>query len=335
MNDLKEFVTTVIDAGGRYGIHPTWSDFPGDLNYLAFEPDTEEAERLAETVTRKGYQVLSLALADRPGLRKMYFPRHRGCASFYLPDMNSEWFARYRPGEGEVDEERDVSTNTVDNVCQELGIATDFLKIDTEGSEFEVLCGASQQLAKNVIGLRTTAYFRSLYKGQKIFPAMHNFLMEKGFFLLNLDYFGRGVPAINLFGNPDPLSPDTERYGTIEGVDGVWIKRLALLLDDSNCASEHLTGTVMKFALFCMMNHAPDVGLGILLDAIAKRAVYFDADDMDSALYKGLRRYCANWLGRWRVNPSGRWREAQEIFQTIFQIELPSQHHFWEFMQQL
>ena len=41
--DLK---TTVLDAGGRYGIHPTWKPFTGELKYYLFEPDPSERARL-------------------------------------------------------------------------------------------------------------------------------------------------------------------------------------------------------------------------------------------------------------------------------------------------
>ena len=37
INDL--IVTRVIEAGGRYGMHPTWKAFTGELNYFSFEPD--------------------------------------------------------------------------------------------------------------------------------------------------------------------------------------------------------------------------------------------------------------------------------------------------------
>jgi hypothetical protein len=42
LNDL----TVVADIGARYGIHPSWNGFDAPLRYVAFEPDTEEAERL-------------------------------------------------------------------------------------------------------------------------------------------------------------------------------------------------------------------------------------------------------------------------------------------------
>ena len=39
---------TVIDVGARYGIHPSWKPYQGELSYYLFEPDKKEAHRLKE-----------------------------------------------------------------------------------------------------------------------------------------------------------------------------------------------------------------------------------------------------------------------------------------------
>ena len=43
-------LTIVVDVGARYGMHPSWRDFDGELLYLAVEPDAEEAARLRSTM---------------------------------------------------------------------------------------------------------------------------------------------------------------------------------------------------------------------------------------------------------------------------------------------
>lgn len=35
---------SVLDAGGRCGLHPTWKSFTGELNYHLFEPDPIQCE---------------------------------------------------------------------------------------------------------------------------------------------------------------------------------------------------------------------------------------------------------------------------------------------------
>jgi len=63
MNNIH---TTVIDAGGRFGLHPSWSKFKGELNYHLFEPDKIEADRLIEKYTnRSDVTISNLALLDK------------------------------------------------------------------------------------------------------------------------------------------------------------------------------------------------------------------------------------------------------------------------------
>ena len=71
--------TTVIDAGGRYGLHPSWKGFDGELDYYIFEPDQLEARRLAEKYARRAdeVKVIGRAIAKSDGELKIRFLRNR------------------------------------------------------------------------------------------------------------------------------------------------------------------------------------------------------------------------------------------------------------------
>ena len=43
----QDEVVKVIDAGGRYGIHPSWKSWNAKMHYVMFEPDRDEAGRLS------------------------------------------------------------------------------------------------------------------------------------------------------------------------------------------------------------------------------------------------------------------------------------------------
>ncbi len=113
---MSDVTTVVVDAGARYGVHPSWEHFGGELLYLAFEPDADEARRLKEASTNPGVEVVNLALAGRRGTRTLNITKHRGYCSFLEPDPNAEWFKRYRPGEGEIEKRIDIEADTIDNV---------------------------------------------------------------------------------------------------------------------------------------------------------------------------------------------------------------------------
>lgn len=331
----QDAVTVVADVGARYGVHPSWAGFDGDVLYFAFEPDQLEADRLRKRATRAGYEVVETALGNKHEERNLYITRHRGYCSFREPDLESFWFKYYRPGEGEVEAVQRVKTVTLDHFVASRQVRVDFLKIDTEGSELEVLEGAEQQLSASILGLRTEACFQSCYKEQPLFPEIHNYLLKHRFFLLNLDYFGRGVPYNGLFRKPDPLAPDNDRYGTLIGTDGVWLRDYRWVCERYAGDQDRIAYATLKYAYFCILNNGPDVGVGTLHRFVKHVGGKFGPSVQATSLYCGLRRTCASYLGRWRVFPDAQWDLARSMFKDIFDIELESGHRFWEQYQNL
>ncbi len=333
--DLDQGVTTVIDAGARYGMHPSWRGFGAPLRYYAFEPDHQEAERLRRQAQPPGFEVIDLGLASLEGERDLHITKHRGYSSFLDVDPNSDWFGRYRPGEGEVEAVVRVKTCTLDGFAKDRGVCVDFLKLDTEGSELEILKGAPRQLSLHTMGIRVNVNFLPQYKDQMLFPDVHSFLMDNGFYLVNLDYFGRGLPHHGLFHNPDPQALDLERYGVLIAADGVWLLDYPRVVKRLKGQSDALAYATLKYAYFCILNHAHDVGLDTLVTFIEKEKGSFSPQVMSSKLYLSLRKVSATLLGRWRVYPDSQWDLARATFQKVFGLELEGGSRYWEMIQDL
>lgn len=333
--NVDDSITTVIDAGARYGPHPTWQDFEGALNYFAFEPDNREVHRLRQQFQRPGYEVLDLGLGNREGERDLNITQHRGCCSFLGIDPESEWFSRHRPGEGEIESVVRVKICTVDGFSSARGISPDFLKVDTEGTELEVLEGAEQRLLSSVMGVRVNVNFQPAYKGQALFPDIHCYLTGRNFFLLNMDYFGRGLPSHGLFRNPDPYALDQERYGVLEGTDAVWLKNYGQLLQWHRNRPDGLAYAVLKYAYFCILNYAPDVGVAVLERFLADNEDGFDQNVISSQIYLGVRKAYIKFLGRYRVYQDAQWDLAQATAKSIFDLNLQGGHEYWELVQNL
>lgn len=329
--------TTVVDVGARYGKHPSWSGFGGDLLYFAFEPDSEEAERLRQKNNQVGFEVVESALAREEGERDFYITKHRGYCSFYKPDPESRWFKRDRPGEGQIESVIRVQTSSLDSFANSRAIAIDFLKIDSEGSELEILQGSEQQISTNVLGIRCEVHFQLCYKNQPLFSEVFNYLIDKNFFLLNIDYFGRGVPSNSLFRNPNPLVPDNQRYGTLIGTDMVLLKNYDWVCKHfTSGESSQLAYTTLKYAYFCLLNNAPDVALETLRIFIKENKGKFAEVVKESRLYQSLRRTCIEYLGQYRVNPETQeWELARSLSQDIFEVEIEAGNKYWELIQRL
>jgi FkbM family methyltransferase len=310
-------LTTVADVGARYGIHPSWNGFDAPLRYIAFEPDPEEAVRLRqiyENTPTFRYEVLETALDKSKGRRDFHLLKHRGLSSCLKPDLTSECFRHLKPGQAEIEKIIPIDTERGDDVFAGLGVTPDFLKVDTEGTEQDVIEGCEAVLSRGVLGVRSSCNFQPCFIGQRLFSDTHAFLMERGFVLLNLDYKGYGYPRLGLFRKPDPIENEDHRYGILVAADAVWIRKPDDIL--AMFSGEEAAAARLKLSAFCFFNNAPDLAIDLLRES--KQDGLLTAAIGESRLYKMLRLRAARFLGRYRTVPDEQWERARGIFDNIF-----------------
>jgi len=210
-------------------------------------------------------------------------------------------------------------------VFQRLGVVPDFLKVDTEGTEQDVIEGADGLLDKGVLGIRSSCNFQPCFIGQKLFSTSHDYLLARGYVLLNLDYKGYGYPRLGLFRKPDPTENEDFRYGILVAADAVWIRRPEEL--GKHFKGEAATIAALKLAYFCFLNNAPDLAVDTLrMEAEAGRLT---APVRETRLLKTLRLRTARFLGRYRTVPDEQWERARGIFTGIFGVELGGGSDFY------
>jgi FkbM family methyltransferase len=134
--------TTAVDVGANVGIHTAVlanAVGPGG-RVLAFEPEPGNAERLRENITRNGFsnvEIHTVALTNRSGETVLRLGSDPMNHSTVAAGTDSDHRGR-----------RVVEMRALDDVWRERGSPTiSFVKVDTEGSEFEVLEGAAELLA--------------------------------------------------------------------------------------------------------------------------------------------------------------------------------------------
>lgn len=258
--------TVVFDAGVRYGMHPRWRSFHGELVYYGFDPDVNEVARLKRVNTVPDIHFIPMALSAQPGTKTLRQYKHRGYSSFFELDPQYGRVAQYRPGEGVLEKTLEVDVTTVDAFATRERVSVDFLKVDVEGSELDVLRGAADQLDRSIKGVRTSVWFTEGFKGGAMFPEVHHFLLDHGFFLVNLDYAGRGYPVHPCVGNPDRLQQDHDRYGVLSACEAVYLKHAKFLGQGGRASADPEGLAYLKYAYFSFLNDAPDVALNSLLD---------------------------------------------------------------------
>ncbi|MFZ4698717.1 MAG: FkbM family methyltransferase [Candidatus Methylumidiphilus sp.] len=184
----------LIDVGARGGINPRWKPHYGMLEVLAFEPDPDECAALNSECHPYSIQFLPAALGAQDGQQAILFIcRQPGCSSLLKPNM--ELCSMYPYSKAmEVVGEYPITLKRMDTVCQDF--QADVMKIDTQGTELDVLRGAGR-LLDSVLAVELEVEFVPQYHGQSLFSDVDFFMRQQGFTLRGLrrSYWRtRGVP---------------------------------------------------------------------------------------------------------------------------------------------
>lgn len=181
---MSRAALTVVDVGGRGGLSGDWDlQAPGAAGYL-FEPDPEEAERLRKFPV-DNVKVIEAALFNEDGPQRLRITRLAGCSSLLVP--RSDFLSKFSTGPiFDVVKEVDVECRRYDSLFGEgLVSQPDFIKIDVQGVELQVLQGFGD-LLHNVVGVELEAHFYEIYEGQTLLGGIVSFMEEYGLMLREL-----------------------------------------------------------------------------------------------------------------------------------------------------
>ena len=173
----------------------------GMAQVIGFEPEPGEFQKLnARTDQRHAYLPYFVG-NGRPGI--FHRCRYNGCSSLYKPNVQLiDLFTSIgasRNGNFEVLGTTEVTTKRLDDI-EEI-TACDFLKIDVQGAELDVLEGAVRTLARTAV-VELEVEFVPLYEGQPLFAELDGFMRRNGFLLHRLvDVSGRPLRPFSSVGN--------------------------------------------------------------------------------------------------------------------------------------
>jgi hypothetical protein len=196
-----------------------------------------------------------------------------------------------------------VKCISLNSLSEEIG-TIDFLKIDTEGSEFTIL--RDFQKLDSLIGIRCEINFDRLFDNgeESSFLKIHELLIKNNFQLLNLDYIGKGDWYSKFVSSE-------MRYGVLQSTDAVWIKKLELFTNQS-------PKQIISTALFCILNNAPDVCLYLL----EKYSEIIHLNLLDTYLVK-LKYEVVRHFYKLKWVPGQEISEHKIFFERIFKEKYP------------
>ena len=268
----------VVDVGARGGFEGHWDVYGDQVRLIGFEADVVECERLNQQGAGSNKRFYPVALHRDKGRRTFYSTAYPAGSGFYQPDMKQVQRFPDRVNLAVV-KTVDLSTVDFDSFASENSIEyTDFMKLDTESAELDILKGAIGSLKKSIIGLSIEIWFQPWHIGQPVFSDVDAFLRPLGFRLFDLAAYRmsrEALPEVTISPVPGP----TRRGQVISG------EVLYLRDGAAEIANESLLGDgwddikIMKLAsimeLFCL----PDCAIELI--QVAQREGFLQDRDVN------------------------------------------------------
>ena len=146
---------------------------------IGFEIEKEVCDQM-NSKAAKGTRYFPFALGENNEKRKLYITENPMCTSLYKPNENLANLyheLQYM----NLKKETEIETITLDSFVDEHSIdVIDFIKIDVQGAELDILKG-SKKLLNNVLKIECEVEFIPLYHDQPLFGDIAKFLSQYNF----------------------------------------------------------------------------------------------------------------------------------------------------------
>lgn len=207
--------------GDDYGDQRGWKVFSPNLTIIGFDADETACEAANAEFGERNEPWnefhFPYAIAQEQGNATLYVTKAPMCSSLYPPNEKLlSLFPRLQPLVS-MEKTLDVATINLDEFCKAEEIAKiQFLQVDVQGAELQVLKGATDMLSAEVLAAQLEVGFSPLYKDQPLFGDIDQYMRSKGFVLFDFESVGREVRRQELFSR--------KRCGQILWADAIYLR---------------------------------------------------------------------------------------------------------------
>lgn len=178
-------------------------------NLHAFEPNLQEFSRLESLYrinTFKSLMLNNYGLSDFQGTSTFRITNYPSMSSLLEPDTenyNKHFgaYKKYRKWESNLNIQQQISiqVKTLDQYFENSSVIIDYLKIDTQGSELQILKGAKNLIdQQRVLIIKVEVSTIPVYKNQALFSDIDLYLRQHHFTLVDfITYRDDYVPIIS------------------------------------------------------------------------------------------------------------------------------------------
>lgn len=250
---LENNKINVIDIGCRGGATPELFFLYKHINLIGFDADKDEVsnlnsnKELASQFNKVAFY--NYALDAEEGIKTLYLTRSLGSSSLYRP--SSKYKSLFSGKSGlDVMSEIQLKTEKLDVVVEKEMIKDiDFIKLDTQGTELNILKGAGKSLLPNILMVESEVEFQEMYENQPLFPELDIFLREHNFTLVYLNRVYERISTLN-----------SNKYGYSKGLltfgDVLYVKSISASQDFT---SEKIVKFIVLLANYGYYDYAREV----------------------------------------------------------------------------
>jgi FkbM family methyltransferase len=283
----------ILDIGARGGFNSEWEVFGDHCRIFCFEPDMVEYERLTAAAPAH-VTYIPCAVGGTSGPAVLYEAKLGASTSLYKTDMN--YFGRLlNRDNGVVVAEHPVEVLTLSEVLSKYEIPVpNFIKLDVEGAEVDVLASASRHLGDGtLLGVLSEIRFHREINGSPPFAELDFLLQKAGLRLFDLQFHHQSRRVMPYPGLEDYRLPNGEQFfaytthGQIQDGDALYFRDL--LVEANRPVHGQISPlTILKLCTFLEIYSFNDCAAELIITFRENLSSIVDCDRVLNLLATGM-----------------------------------------------
>ena len=183
--ECNQINLTLVDIGARGEIQKIWNPIKNNIKFIGFEPDQDAFNALISINKKNRNKYYNVALSEKIEEKKLFVTKDPYCSSLYEPNIegikiyeSSNWKTKT------VQNEINISCTKLDSL---IDCCVDYIKIDTQGSELNILKGAEKILLDQNPIVTCETWCTEVYRNAPMINHIIDYMASLGYEIFDIE----------------------------------------------------------------------------------------------------------------------------------------------------